>query len=232
MSHRVDEDDEVVALLARLDFVLPRAGSESLALALREVVDVEIEVTLLGNRAAGPRGRGEVVDLLAADPEMASVLAGWNDVGPPGNVGIARDLPAEKPRVELGQSVAVGAIEDEVVEVRADSHGTSAAERQHEHQRHQFNLVTRCRKSKHEYRGTDHEILCGTKEVTIMGFDDKTENKAQEFQGKAKEFVGEKTGDENLQADGAADQAQSGVKKAAENVKDAAKNIKDGLTGN
>ncbi|WP_333617873.1 CsbD family protein [Dietzia sp.] len=65
-----------------------------------------------------------------------------------------------------------------------------------------------------------------------MNFQDKAENKFQEVAGKAKEFVGEKSGDQELQGEGAADQAGAGAKQATENVKDAAKNLKDGLGGN
>lgn len=58
-----------------------------------------------------------------------------------------------------------------------------------------------------------------------MGLDDKIGNKAQEAAGKAKEKVGEATGNEELQAEGAGDQASAKVKQAGEHLKDAAKDV-------
>ncbi|SHN47780.1 CsbD family protein [Cryptosporangium aurantiacum] len=60
-----------------------------------------------------------------------------------------------------------------------------------------------------------------------MSFDDKAENKAQELKGTAKERWGGATGDESLQAEGAADRSESKVKQAGEHLKDAAKSVKD-----
>ena len=54
-----------------------------------------------------------------------------------------------------------------------------------------------------------------------MGLDDKIDNKAEEFGGKAKEGVGCATGDESLEAEGRGDQASSNVKQAGEKLKDA-----------
>lgn len=65
-----------------------------------------------------------------------------------------------------------------------------------------------------------------------MSIGDKANNSAEKFGGKAKEFVGEKTGDRDMQAEGQVDQASAGLKQAGERVKDAAQDIKDGLTGN
>ncbi|BBH68000.1 hypothetical protein ACTI_46850 [Actinoplanes sp. OR16] len=60
-----------------------------------------------------------------------------------------------------------------------------------------------------------------------MAFDDKVDNKAEEFGGKVKEGVGRATDDERLEAEGKADQNESHLKQAGENVKDAGKKIKD-----
>jgi uncharacterized protein YjbJ (UPF0337 family) len=57
----------------------------------------------------------------------------------------------------------------------------------------------------------------------IMGTDDKIDNKAEEFGGKAKEGLGRATGDEELEAEGKGDQAKSNLKQAGEKVKDAFK---------
>ena len=56
-----------------------------------------------------------------------------------------------------------------------------------------------------------------------MAFDDKVDNKTQEYGGKVKEGVGKATDDERLEAEGKADQKSSKVKQAVENVKDAFK---------
>jgi uncharacterized protein YjbJ (UPF0337 family) len=60
-----------------------------------------------------------------------------------------------------------------------------------------------------------------------MGFDDKTENKGQDFKGRAKEAAGSVTGDDDLKNEGRADQAESSVKQAGEKVKDAVGDVKD-----
>jgi uncharacterized protein YjbJ (UPF0337 family) len=54
-----------------------------------------------------------------------------------------------------------------------------------------------------------------------MGFDDKTENKADDLKGRAKEAAGSITGDDDLKSEGRADQAESSVKQAGEKAKDA-----------
>ncbi|GAB2699135.1 CsbD family protein [Thalassiella azotivora] len=56
-----------------------------------------------------------------------------------------------------------------------------------------------------------------------MGTDDKMDNTAEKWQGKAKEAVGSATDDEELEAQGKGDQAKSDLKQAGEKVKDAFK---------
>jgi len=53
--------------------------------------------------------------------------------------------------------------------------------------------------------------------------DDKAKHKGEEGLGKAKEKLGDKTGDEGLQAEGERDQSKANVKQAGEKVKDAFK---------
>lgn len=60
-----------------------------------------------------------------------------------------------------------------------------------------------------------------------MGFDDKFENKTEEFSGKAKETVGDMTGDDELKAEGSADQLKGKSKQVGEKVKDLGNDIKD-----
>lgn len=57
-----------------------------------------------------------------------------------------------------------------------------------------------------------------------MAFDDKVDNKAEEFGGKVKEGVGKATDDEQLEAEGKADQTSSGIKQVGEKIKDVFKN--------
>ncbi len=56
-----------------------------------------------------------------------------------------------------------------------------------------------------------------------MGIDDKIENAAQGFAGKAKEAYGEATDNDRVKAEGEADQTKANLKQAGENVKDAFK---------
>lgn len=56
-----------------------------------------------------------------------------------------------------------------------------------------------------------------------MSGEDKVQNKAEELGGKAKEFIGDKTDNADLQAEGQKDQSKSNLKQAGENVKDAFK---------
>jgi uncharacterized protein YjbJ (UPF0337 family) len=60
-----------------------------------------------------------------------------------------------------------------------------------------------------------------------MGYTDKARNEAQEFKGKAKEWVGDKTDDESLEAEGERDQLSARTKQAGEHVKDAARDVAD-----
>ncbi len=53
-----------------------------------------------------------------------------------------------------------------------------------------------------------------------MSFIDDAKNKAEELAGKAKEFVGDKTGNQDLEAEGKKDQASGNIKQAGEDVKD------------
>ncbi|MHA7179773.1 CsbD family protein [Arthrobacter sp. MDB2-24] len=62
-----------------------------------------------------------------------------------------------------------------------------------------------------------------SKEVRIMGLDDKIGNKSEGLGGKIKEGLGKASGDENLEAEGHKDQASSSLKDAGENIKDAFK---------
>jgi uncharacterized protein YjbJ (UPF0337 family) len=60
-----------------------------------------------------------------------------------------------------------------------------------------------------------------------MGVDDKASNKAQELKGTAKERFGGATGNESMQAEGAADRSEAHTKQAGEHVKDAVNSVKD-----
>ena len=53
-----------------------------------------------------------------------------------------------------------------------------------------------------------------------MSFIDKAKNKAEELMGKGKQQVGERTGNDDLKAEGQVDQASGDVKQAGENIKD------------
>ncbi len=64
-----------------------------------------------------------------------------------------------------------------------------------------------------------------------MSFVDKAKNKLEETVGKAKEVIGEKTGNEQLEAEGQADQGKAGLKQAGENVKDGVSDAKDTVKG-
>jgi uncharacterized protein YjbJ (UPF0337 family) len=60
-----------------------------------------------------------------------------------------------------------------------------------------------------------------------MSATDKAKNQAEETKGKVKEWVGDKTDNEDLQAEGAADQLKANTKQAGEHVKDAAHDVAD-----
>jgi uncharacterized protein YjbJ (UPF0337 family) len=63
-----------------------------------------------------------------------------------------------------------------------------------------------------------------------MSLGDKIENEAEEFKGKAKEWIGDKTDNRSLEAEGAADQTAANAKQAGEHVKDAAHDVGDAFT--
>ncbi|GAA1530036.1 MULTISPECIES: CsbD family protein [Brevibacterium] len=60
-----------------------------------------------------------------------------------------------------------------------------------------------------------------------MGFDDKFDNKTEEFSGKAKEAVGDLTDDDELKAEGSTDELKGKTKQVGEQVKDLGKDVKD-----
>jgi uncharacterized protein YjbJ (UPF0337 family) len=60
-----------------------------------------------------------------------------------------------------------------------------------------------------------------------MSTSDKVSNKAEELKGTAKERFGGATGDENLQAEGAADRSEAHAKQAGEHIKDAVDSVKN-----
>ncbi len=64
-----------------------------------------------------------------------------------------------------------------------------------------------------------------------MSFGDKAGNQAEETKGKAKEWLGDKTDNESLQAEGMRDQAKANAKQAGEHLKDAGRDVRDAATG-
>ena len=54
-----------------------------------------------------------------------------------------------------------------------------------------------------------------------MADNDKAQNKVDELGGKAKEFIGDKTDNPDLKAEGQNDQTKANLKQAGEKVKDA-----------
>jgi len=58
---------------------------------------------------------------------------------------------------------------------------------------------------------------------------DKARNEVQQAKGRVKEWVGDKTDNERLEAEGTADRAEGNVKQAGEHVKDAVKDAGDAL---
>lgn len=54
-----------------------------------------------------------------------------------------------------------------------------------------------------------------------MSTTDKTKNKIEDVEGKAKEALGRATGDKSTESEGQRDQAKANLKDAGENVKDA-----------
>ena len=60
-----------------------------------------------------------------------------------------------------------------------------------------------------------------------MSTEDRINNKAEEFGGKAKEAAGNLTGDDELAQQGKNDQAKAGMKQAVNDVKDAVRDAAD-----
>jgi uncharacterized protein YjbJ (UPF0337 family) len=60
-----------------------------------------------------------------------------------------------------------------------------------------------------------------------MGLTNKARNEAEELKGRTKEWVGDKTDNEDLQAEGMAERAKANAKQAGEHVKDAADDVAD-----
>jgi uncharacterized protein YjbJ (UPF0337 family) len=60
-----------------------------------------------------------------------------------------------------------------------------------------------------------------------MGYTDKARNEAEELKGRTKEWVGDKTDNERLEAEGERDRAAANAKQAGEHVKDAARDVAD-----
>jgi CsbD-like. len=55
-----------------------------------------------------------------------------------------------------------------------------------------------------------------------MSYADKARNEAEELKGRTKEWVGDKTDNEQLEAEGKAEQLKARARQAGEHVKDAA----------
>lgn len=64
-----------------------------------------------------------------------------------------------------------------------------------------------------------------------MGFDETAKNKADEFGGAAKEFVGNATGDERLEGEGRAQKDASKLKEAVNKVSEKAEGAADYVKG-
>jgi uncharacterized protein YjbJ (UPF0337 family) len=60
-----------------------------------------------------------------------------------------------------------------------------------------------------------------------VSYEDKARNEAEQLKGKTKEWVGDKTDNERLQAEGVEDQASGRVKQAGEHLKDAVHDVTD-----
>ncbi len=58
-----------------------------------------------------------------------------------------------------------------------------------------------------------------------MSLADKARNEAQELRGRTKEWVGERTGNEDMETEGKEDQMKARAKKAGEHVKDAGRDV-------
>jgi len=64
-----------------------------------------------------------------------------------------------------------------------------------------------------------------------MSTADKARNEAEDLKGKAKEWIGDKTDNESLEAEGVRDQGKAGAKQAGEHIKDAGRDLRDGVSG-
>ena len=113
MSSGVEEDPEG---RARLMAVLGRAQLEDGRLGNIEVVDIDIDVHLLGRFLPRPLRSRIPVDLLEGD---GVAIVGAD--GPPVGVALLH-LPVKEGAVELRQRFGVGAVEDDNG-VASDSHG-------------------------------------------------------------------------------------------------------------
>ncbi len=68
-----------------------------------------------------------------------------------------------------------------------------------------------------------------------MGYTDKAKNQAQQMKGKAKEWIGDKTDNDRMEAEGAQDQASARMKQnadqMAEKMKDKGPDMTQGMPG-
>ena len=60
-----------------------------------------------------------------------------------------------------------------------------------------------------------------------MGVTDKAKNEAEELKGRTKEWVGDKTDNPDLEAEGAGERLSANAKRAGEHVKDAGRDVRD-----
>ncbi len=114
MAGRVEEHSEGCP---RLVAMLGGTQLEDGRLRSVEVVDLNIDVHLLGHLLSRPTRSGEPLHLLEADG--VAMLGAY---GPPAVT--PRHLPVEEGAVERRQSLGVGAVEDESG-IASDSHGTT-----------------------------------------------------------------------------------------------------------
>jgi uncharacterized protein YjbJ (UPF0337 family) len=61
-----------------------------------------------------------------------------------------------------------------------------------------------------------------------VGYTDKAKSRAEQMKGKAKEWVGDKTDNERLQAEGAREQESARMKQGGEQMKQAAQDTTGG----
>ena len=67
-------------------------------------------------------------------------------------------------------------------------------------------------------------------ELAYGDYQERALHPEEKAAGKAKEFVGDKTGNPNLEAEGQADQAKAKAKQAGDHVRDAADDVKEAFT--